>query len=316
MPYFRRDGLKKHNKILFGPFVGELGWEIKRWAGFIRWFKSNNPSTIVNVCTREGRKELYSGYVDSIITFEIDGDYVDYRPNQYNLDWYPEDKYQSILALLKTTHKDFHIVESPRRSGNKNYFDPTEMDFNFTPTEPNTTLIDSIMRKNMDKIPIAISPRHRIDMIDKNGVDTNARNWVESYWEDLYSLFERHGHYYALILGQGNTYKRPPITNKACYCLEDYIDSSTGVNSMGLVLAAIQKSKVVIGQQSALPILANHMGIPTVMWGHEQHRHQVIENPLGTKCVFFPEKSTDYITNPSIIYESIGKLLKDIKHDN
>lgn len=305
MPYFREDSLKRYSRILFGPFVGELGWEIKRWAGFIRWFKLKNPNIIVEVCTRENRKELYTNCVDAVTTFEIEDDYDKYRPNQYNLDFYPDEKYQILLQYIKTTYPDYHIFESPRRTGNKNYFDPAKMDFNFNPTDPSIILVNTILKQNDSKIPIVISPRHRIDMKKTSGL----RNWVDSYWNDLYNLIERHKKYVALVVGFGDTYKKPNQDNSSCYCLEHYIDESSGINSMGLVLAAIKKAKVMIGQQSALPILANHIGTPTIMWGHEQHRHQVLENPLNTRCIFIPERTTDYCTNPSIIYESIQKIL-------
>ena len=49
----------KSDKIVFGPSLMELGWEIMRWSGYIRWFKKEYPKKEVIVVTRDDRKDLY-----------------------------------------------------------------------------------------------------------------------------------------------------------------------------------------------------------------------------------------------------------------
>ena len=86
------------------------------------------------------------------------------------------------------------------------------------------------------------------------------------------------------------------------------ISTIKNISLIGLTIQAILSSKLTIGQQSSIPVLSNYLRTPTIMWGDEKHRHQVLENPFNTPCTFFEEKSSNYITDPKLICNKIIKL--------
>lgn len=298
--------LKENDKIVFGPFVGELGWEITKWCGFVRWFKLKNPKKTIVAATRTDRIDLYYKYVDNIITFEIEGDYSKFRPNMYRLDFFPEEKYNKIISEVKKNFKDYYIASPPRQTNNRQIFNMEMSDFNFITRENNMSIISSILKVNKGRIPIVISPRHREDL----GEDVKrVRNWKKNYWHELYELIEKTENYVCFIAGKSPSYIKPDKSLKSFVILEDLLlPTIKDISLIGLTLQSIIVSKITIGQQSSIPILSNYLKTPTIMWGDEQHRHQVLENPFSTLCEFFEEKSSDYITDPKLICSKLMKM--------
>lgn len=298
--------LKENEKIVFGPFIGELGWEITRWCGFVRWFKTRNLKKRIVAVTRSDRVDLYHKYVDNIMTFDIEGDYSKYRPNMYKLDFFPEENYQKLLNEVKTNFKDYYIASPPRFTNNRQIFNLEMTDFNFLPRESNISIITSILKANQGRIPIVISPRNREDL----GEDVKRiRNWKKEFWYELFDLIENTGRYLCFIVGKSPSYVRPDKDKKSFVILEDFMLSTIkNISLIGLTIQAIMISKMTLGQQSSIPVLSNYLKIPTIMWGDEKHRHQTLENPFNTPCEFFEEKSSDYITDPKLICSKLIKL--------
>jgi hypothetical protein len=58
-------------KCLAGPFIGEFGWELFCWQGFLRKRRPQYDSMIV-IC-RKGHSVLYQDFADEIIEIEIPG---------------------------------------------------------------------------------------------------------------------------------------------------------------------------------------------------------------------------------------------------
>jgi len=292
------------NKVVFGPFIGELGWELFRWAGYIRWVKQQYPEKDVVVATRSDRVDLYRGSVNEIYTFDILGDYSKYKPNCYALNAYPASERNRLIDRIKEMYPN-HTLIPPPDTGSKNFFKNEQMVYNFAPHKDNKIVIDSCLIGG--KIPIVISPRHRLDV--------KSRNWIESYWEDLYALLDRDQLFKIFIVGKSPTIAKPDSSMYECITVvENLIADNEGlvITDIGLTIEAIKASKITVGQQSALPILSNYLSVPTLMWGHEEKRHTLKENPLGTKCMFVAERGTDYMTSPAVIYEHIMAYIQTL----
>jgi hypothetical protein len=292
--------LENKDKLIFLT-LSELGWELFRWSGFVRKYKQNHPEKIVCAATRENRSDLYNGAVDDIYTFNIDGDYIKFRANMYRLDFFEEDKYKKLIDNIRQKFQGFHIVTMPPYIKNREVFKPTELDHNFTPRIQNKNLIDEIILNNRDKIPICISSRHRIDS------ENPTRNWKKEYWNDLFEMLKNSNKFIIFILGATSSYVKPIIENNCFFVIEDLVNFRKDVSVLGTTIEAMKQSVLTVGQQSALPILSNYLKIPTIMWGHEKIRHQVKENPMNTRCVFFEELSIHYKTRPELIFNTILK---------
>jgi len=291
--------LENKRKIVFNSLGMEIGWEIARWCGWIRWYKKTHPNCIINIATRNNRRDLYYGMFDNIYTYNIDGDYIKYRPNMYRLDFWPEEEQNKLIDKISNAFEDFYICNPPIHTNNRNVFPKDKMDFDFTPHPNNTKIIEEIISKNINKIPVCISPRHRLDS------KKPTRNWPKSYWIDLFKKIDRTNKYIVFILGDASSMITPPFESENFTIIGDIKMQNT--SNIGLTIEAIKHSVITIGQQSALPVLSNYLKVPTIMWGHEKKRHQKIENPLNTKCVFFEELSIYYYTKPNLIFEAILK---------
>jgi len=57
-------------KIFAGPFVGEFGWELLCWQGYIRYL-AQNEFNYTKVCCRKGLSFLYEDFADDIIEYDI-----------------------------------------------------------------------------------------------------------------------------------------------------------------------------------------------------------------------------------------------------
>lgn len=294
--------LKDKSKIIFGPYLGEIGWEMTRWSGMVRQYKRLNNNKLIYVSTRKGRQDLYYNSVDEIHTFVIKDDYIKYRPNMNRLDFWPKEELDNLIYSLKSEFKNFHICLPPMHSPDRNFFRKDQMDFNITPNPSNIKVIKEILSKHNNKIPICISPRHRIDS------PKPTRNWPKQYWYDLFKNIKNTNKYIVFIIGSISSMVIPP--EDETFIVVDRIKEENTSN-IGLTISAIKNSVVTIGQQSALPVLSNYLGIKTIMWGNEKTRHQTLENPMNTRCIFFEELSVNYNTDPRLIF---GTILEETKN--
>lgn len=66
--------IKKYEHVLYGPFVGEFGWELMSCQGYLRKLREDNPHIkSFNVISRTGRDFLYEDFIDSYIEYDCPG---------------------------------------------------------------------------------------------------------------------------------------------------------------------------------------------------------------------------------------------------
>ncbi len=69
-PIFLR--IPNNKKILFaGPWVGEFGWELFHWQGFLRKISTNYSKVII--CCRQGQEGLYLDFASDFVFHNIKG---------------------------------------------------------------------------------------------------------------------------------------------------------------------------------------------------------------------------------------------------
>lgn len=296
------EAFEKYDELAFGPFVGELGWEVARWSAALHSFKKKFPDKKIYISTREDRVDLYH-WADSISTFTISGDYQNYRPNMYRLDGLPDQKLKEMISTFQSQYPKTKLITPPYREPKRDIFNIKDMDFNFEVRPQNKIIIETILSKYPKRLPIVISPRNRTDM------SSNTRNWKHENWEKLYDMIDNTHRYICFIVGKTGTYIKPKGNLDSFALLENLCTPIYQVSLIGLTIEAIRHSTVTVGQQSAIPVLSNLLRIPTIMWGHEKHRHVVLENHYNTKCEFFAEKTNMYITPPELIFNEIKTMV-------
>lgn len=63
-PSFLRSWGARRDTLFAGPWVGEFGWELMNWQGFVRKLSRGYRKTLV--CCPEGHEALYSDFADEI----------------------------------------------------------------------------------------------------------------------------------------------------------------------------------------------------------------------------------------------------------
>jgi hypothetical protein len=297
---------QQHNKILFGPFLGEFGWEISRWSGFVRWYCKNYPDKQFVISTREGSKDFYYnlGKHVKLETFTLKNDYTKkIKPSCYRIiGKLSKNAKNHQINYCKNKYLDYYIFHPFNQRCKKNLFHKNYYDFNFELPKEYVDFIKNIKDKYPNRKLITIAARHRKDI--------TRRNWKEDYWEKLFNFIEKSDDYYSIILGNKNSIYYSNNKRKNILYLSDL--NKTKNVPIGLTIETMKQSELVVAPQTGSIILANAIGIPTLFWGHEIKRHAVMENYSGVRSKGLVEKSKiNYITKPNKIYNEIKKMTRD-----
>ena len=70
-PSFLRQWGKRKQILFAGPWVGEFGWELMSWQGFVRKLSHHYAKTIISC--RPGNQALYEDFADEFIPHQIRG---------------------------------------------------------------------------------------------------------------------------------------------------------------------------------------------------------------------------------------------------
>jgi len=145
---------KNNNAYLVGPFLGELNWEILRFAPYIIHLKKKKRQNKIIVFTRSSRFDLYGQYADIFVPLNIPvddiGDQVRFGHKQFNIS-----RYNLLIdALYKKYQKRFEIDKHIYPDIENFYYKlkwqfPRDlMDYNFRPRKQNKEFIDEYIDTN------------------------------------------------------------------------------------------------------------------------------------------------------------------------
>ncbi len=172
----------RHKAVLFGPFVGELSWELFRFAPYAIHFKKNNPRLRLIVLTRPSRFDLYGQYADILVSLRLENDTDPNGRDGFKLVGYKEEHYYEIVKYFKAKFKKrFHIIDHKYpdirgwRYKVRWQFPREKMDYDFLPMKKNKEIARRALGKNIGIVDnLATNKKiEREDIID--GVDLFAR---------------------------------------------------------------------------------------------------------------------------------------------
>jgi len=165
--------IKKNKKLFAGPFLGEFGWELFCWQGYIRYLSKDYDHTTV-VC-RSGHHALYRDFADKILEYEPP----EYNPNcQYNkgdngiLPSPPDSSYDHIPT---------NSVHAPSYQAGNGTFDSRY---------PQIFHQYQNVNKNLNQFNVIIHARSRVD---SGGIKTDNRNLSEDNWNIIVSHLKDSG---------------------------------------------------------------------------------------------------------------------------
>ena len=264
----------KNKTLLAGPWVGEFGWELFCWQGYIRSIAQIYEKVIV--ASRKGHEFLYEDFADEFLPITIpevamsDSWFCDNLPNNF------------IENSIADAKYDVHISAS--NIGFLMYDNGTAM----TSSEFLNQKFVKYKSDSLDKkFDIILHPRNK-----NVGSD---RNWDRENWQNLVNLLS--DKYSMAIIGNHEAFKLNGV--------EDY----RGISIRDTV-SLMNRCKLVVGQSSGPLHLASLSGTPHLVWSSEHNRNRYLKywNPFNTPLYFYSEMGW----NPSIEFIK-EKIIETIK---
>jgi len=293
--------MKKEKVILCGPYIGELGWELLRFAPYILWKKLNKNAKLI-ILTRKERFDLYGKHAHILVPLQIEGDYTKYKPNCFRLDGFLIHRYENIAKKFYNQYKDqYNIVDHiyPKIAGKqyaqKNQYPQNQLYTKFKPRNENRKLVYEYIPNK--KPWVVISPRFR------KGFKRNWKHWQKFYdliWESkLTKKFE------FIIIGKSPEYT-PDEKNR--FFDINRIPLNKNSSLIGLTISIVYNSVLAIGSQSAIPNLSLLLNTDVLEWGNQKMLHTKTYNYNNTPITFLTDRTFDM--KPKIIFEQMKQLLK------
>lgn len=147
----------KENAILFGPFIGELWWEIFYFAGFFVYQRHQHQDCKAVVLTRSSRFDLYGSMCDTLIPLKLQ-DERNYTQDCFTMKGMSQEYYTSIVKKFrafcesKYKIKEHYFPDVGLRYNLKWQFPRRERLYEFRPRLSNKDLVKKIVhysRRNL-----------------------------------------------------------------------------------------------------------------------------------------------------------------------
>lgn len=298
--------MSKQKAVLIGCDFSELGWLSVHFLPHIVWkkfvqYKDQNIKFIV--CCRDDRQDLF-GFADEFESLIIEGEGTKYLARGFVLGGLSEEDHHKLIRefYIKYSEK-YDIVEHIYKLSEYN-FPEDKMLYEFHTRSQNLDLLKTQDFFSNEKEIISIAPRTRI------GDGLANRNW--NYWKQLYDMIlkdrELQSKYNFVLIGKDPDY----IKDYRFYDLNNIkIEKKTSL--VGLTIETMKMSKLIIGSESSIPLMACIMNLPLLMWGSAK----VFLRDNGFLRFFKGDQtfidSPKFDVKPEIIFEKIKEILENKK---
>lgn len=297
---------ERQKAILVGPFVGELWWEIFRFAPYIFYLRRKEKkykNTKFIIYTRPDRFDIYGRQIDTLVPLRIEKDGKRYKSNCFFMNNMPRGEY---LKLVRKFHANYvnkyrimeHIYPDVQGKNyvNKFQFPVNKMIYKYKTRKDNIKLVNEYIPTN--KPLIIFASRFRKGL---------RRNW--SHWQDFYDLVAKNkilmDKFNFVICGKEPDYV--PDEKKRFLDL-NFIEQTTGSSLIGLTFETIRKATLTVGSQSCIPNISLLFGIEALEWGHQNHLHTRAYNVRNTAVKYVDDPK--YSIKAQIILREMVKVLR------
>jgi hypothetical protein len=264
----------KDKTLLAGPWIGEFGWELFCWQGYIRSIAHEYGKVIV--ASRAGHELLYEDFANEFVPVQVPENA---SSNSWWCDGLPESFTRDIASKIK------HDIRIPAKYIGFLYYD------NGTIQVSDEYLNQKFIKYHSDSLnktfDILIHPR--------NKSLGNERNWNKNSWQNLVDLLSKK--FTVAVIGNHEAFQ----LNNA----EDYRKLS-----IRDTVSLMNRCKLVVGQSSGPLHLASLSGASHLIWSTEHNRNRYTKywNPFGIPAYFYSEMGW----NPSVDF-IYNKIIENIK---
>ena len=247
----------KNKKLFAGPYLGEFGWELFCWQGYIRHLSRSFDFT--TVCCREGHAGLYKDFADEIIQ---------YNPPQYH----PE--CQKNIG---------DCGPFPKPKGYQKYIGPNDETSTpayqsangiFSPNPPQEFFKYGNINSDKQKYDILIHARSR--KLTGARVSSANRNLPTEKWDEIVNYLKSKKYSIASIGSKKESLLIDGTKNLRGIPLEDLCDYCV-------------KSKCMLSPSSGPLHLAALCGTSIIVWsgaGSNKFRYEKAWNPFNNKVQY------------------------------
>lgn len=297
----------KEKAVLFGPFVGELYWEIGRFAPMLPHMvlnKYKNENLKYIVLTRRDRFDIYGRFADILVPLDIPGDYTVRKPECFRLIGLDNNDYQNIAKSFHDQYSNrFEIVQhvyptiTKPAYLNKNQFHKHLLTYMYKPRQENYDLVDKYIPN--DKPIVLLAPRFRKGF---------KRNWPK--WQEFYDRLFYHGslrhEYNFVICGKEGEYI--PDSKDRYYDINK-IPVGDKSSLVGLLLALMERAFFTCGSQSSIPNISLLYKVDVLEFGCQKVLHTKTYNIHNSAITFIENRNYDL--DPKVLLKNLRKLLAE-----
>jgi len=136
------------NAFIFGPFIGELYWEMYRFAPYAISLKKRFPDHKLIVFTRSRSFDLYGRYANIFIPLKIDSKY---QEKKFTINKFRVSEYKWLCRYIKRKYRNvYKIVDhcAPQIEGFmykvKWQYPRKDMDYNYKPRCGNSDIVNML----------------------------------------------------------------------------------------------------------------------------------------------------------------------------
>jgi len=271
-----------NKRLVAGPWIGEFGWELFAWQGYVRALAENFEETII--ACRPSSRPLYEDFAN---------DFIDINPPAGLADSFFIHGVDPGLYAREVFLKHRHLLTkgttifTPRRIGMPPHTHfSEEIKFKDFSIRPKYIKFGSEGEKKYDYV-------FHIRDRDLRKED----NWSLDSWTKLHHLLTKNGEKVACV----GTVKESGLIAGA--------DDLRGKN-LNDVFNVLRNCKTVFGPSSGPMHLSSLCGAPHVVWSIDANntRYNTNWNPLNTPILFLSEH--DWHPSPEYIFERFTQWIK------
>lgn len=287
--------------VFFGPFIGEFGWELHSWSGWVNYVSTEYFGNYHRIAaTAPGRGVLYPE-VDTVLFHPAWWTELPIIPRAYFTDGWSRGEQQDMTLA----HKLLDEYRSRLPEGTTvfcpfslNRFAPQNLVFgietaageivtHIIPTEKQRLRPLHAPADVADRLPeslrettqpiVSLFPRDRPIRVDFN--------WSEQKYRALIVHFQRAGFLVAILGEPGGCYFADGVP-EGCV---DLIHADPALRS-GLHVACLERSALAAGAMSGAVPFALAAGCPTLTWGLAKAHFRCYEtNFFRTRTYYYPK---------------------------
>lgn len=283
------NNIKKVDHVIYGPWVGEFGWELFGCQGYLRKLREDYTHIkSFHIISRTGRSFLYEDFCDSYIEFDCPGKNT---TGALCMDWNPENAILMIPSVAKfldlnnylyipTQHflVDYHAAGPGREERLDNFLNSQKF----------------IKYQNSNKkdksYDVLIHARHSFHH------NTGEKNWPEEKWNELCTYLVNKGYTIAAIGSEKGAH-----LPKNCFDIR-------GIDLKDLV-SYLNYTKILITSCSGPAHLASLCGTPLAVLTNDSNinRYKTDWNPFKSKREIIYEEG--YNPKVETVIDRVEKIL-------